>query len=77
MSLKSKTTPWFPWTAKPVREGVYQRKHNVVDKTFYSYWDGKYWGRLAETPKMADYYKHRISMFQNVLPWRGLVEGKP
>ena len=76
MSLKSKTTDWFPSRIKPVREGVYQREHLLIGKTLYAHWDGKYWGRLAETPKMADYYKHRISMYQD-LRWRGLVEEKP
>ena len=77
MSLKSKTTDWFPPRIKPVREGVYQREHERMEKGFaYSNWDGKYWGKLADSPKMAEYNKYRISMFQN-LRWRGLVEEKP
>lgn len=74
MTLKSKTTPWFAWTQKPVRVGVYQREF-LENCLRFSYWDGHRWGRLEMSPFIAETMKHKISALQK-LKWRGLVEEK-
>ena len=74
MTLKSRTTPWFAWTQKPVRVGVYQREFSEHPPCIrFSCWDGHRWGRLEVSPFIAETMKNKISAFQK-LRWRGLTE---
>ena len=72
MTLKSKTTDWFPGTKKPARIGVYQREY-LENCLRFSYWDGHRWGKLEVSPHIAEQNKHSISGYQK-LKWRGLTE---
>ena len=74
MSLKSKTTDWFPGTKTPARIGVYQREFSTQPPCIrFSYWDGYRWGRLEMSPHIAEQNKASISCYQK-LRWRGLTE---
>lgn len=74
MTLRSKTTDWFPHTKKPVRVGVYQREFSMQPPCIrFSYWDGHRWAQLGMSPFIAETMKEKISAFQN-LRWRGLME---
>jgi hypothetical protein len=68
-----KLTPWFSGDQKPVRVGVYERKH-VWEVPVYAYWNGEWWGTGAFRKHRAVHkdYIGRPSMHQN-LPWRGVM----
>lgn len=73
----SKYTPWFPGRAKPVREGVYQRRLNLRSRRgapdiTYSLWrNGEWW--FSEVSPHAAARVRTHSSYQDA-PWRGLAE---
>ena len=70
-----KFTPWFNATQKPVRVGVYQRRHRHFGFYVFSYWTGEYWMFGAETPAAAA-KETKLSVNQlTAFYWRGL--GQP
>lgn len=70
-----KFTPWFNATQKPVRVGVYQRRHRHFGFYVFAYWDGEHWLLGAETPKLAA-KETKLSTYQlKTFYWRGL--GQP
>lgn len=70
MAKKPKLTKWFDGSVKPVRDGVYQRRH-FVGKV-YSLFSNGHWCLNQPTTLQASraYY---FSSRQD-LPWRGLAE---
>lgn len=66
-----KLTPFFGPTVKPVRKGVYQRRHKTLHFMVYSYWDGEQWFLGAKTPHLAE-IEPMLSMNQNKFMWRGI-----
>lgn len=71
-------TPWFDGTVKPEHVGVYERclLPNTEMSFAYSYWNGKWWIGLEDTPEAAVklagscYCNSRIQ----ALDWRGTLE---
>lgn len=68
-----KKTGWFSGDQKPVRRGVYQRKH-LNGEVYYSLWDGMFW-RLPNPDIVAAGGSKIVSCFQ-AFPWRGLAQGE-
>ena len=68
------TTPWYPGEVKPVRVGVYEMLFAEPNIATFSWWDGKQWCCIDDTPAEAAQWVAR-SEYQN-LPWRGLKEPK-
>ena len=78
---KVEVTQWFKYEDVPVRYGVYEvnphilyEKNELDPEAFYSYWDGKKWGWITDSPEGA--YKSRESETGwevGELPWRGLA----
>jgi hypothetical protein len=66
---KPKFTPWFSWSVKPVRVGVYQRL--IWCELKFSKWDGHFWMMVSPTSAHADRHTEP-SLFQDQL-WRGLA----
>ena len=66
-----KYTPWFGPTTKPVRRGVYQRRHKALHFMVYSYWDGEKWFLGCETPQLAE-TETMLSVNQQNFMWRGI-----
>lgn len=65
-----KTTPWYPPSTKPVREGPYQRED--LGGIHFSYWDGR-WHYASGDLDDAIRFKHEDTYTQN-LPWRGVLK---
>lgn len=63
-----KKTPWFNYSVKPVREGVYE----VLCKGRYAYWNGKRWGWMAISIEKADMHRCTTGAVQ-YKDWRGLT----
>ena len=71
---KEKTlTPWFNPEDLPVHIGVYKTS-TFEDKkrTFYSYWNGDFWGFESHNPDRALGFKDSKSGIQSKF-WCGLV----
>lgn len=66
-------TTWFPGNMKPVHVGVYERNHKLSGKALFQFWNGKYFGLLANAPDQAVNGKFRKSWLQKQKPWRGLA----
>jgi hypothetical protein len=67
---KSKKTPWFDGSVKPVRLGVYQRRY--VGGARYARWTGRYW--CLPWRRVATAAQDTAASFFERLPWRGLAE---
>lgn len=68
-------TEWFPANIKPVREGVYETKWDLLGKnTNFQYWDGLYWGCYAGSPEDAYVIRKTRSLARPNPVWRGLNE---
>ena len=63
-------TPWFDYTVKPVRKGVYERLL-PGGSVFFSHWNGEFWGLGVSSPEEARLYRNKPS-FYNHGRWRGL-----
>ena len=61
-------TDWLPATARPVREGVYER---LFPAGPYSCWNGRAWNVDADQPASAA-SQDGLSPYQRV-GWRGLT----
>lgn len=71
---KADLTPWYEPGVRPVRAGVFQRRHTLREyQTAYSFWNGNFWGVLAATVKQAENYRLARSAHQE-LPWRGMLK---
>jgi hypothetical protein len=68
-----KVTQWFAPGIKPVRVGVYERKHKHLLFTLFAYWDGYSWFLGRETPELA-HKETTFSANQKGFFWRGLDE---
>ena len=68
-----KLTPWFGPMTKPVRVGVYQRRHKALHFAVYSYWDGQQWFLGCDTPQLAE-TETMISVNQQNFMWRGVMK---
>jgi len=69
-----KLTPWFNATQKPVRVGVYQRRHRHFGFYVFAYWDGEQWLLGAESPAAAA-KETKLSVNQlTAFYWRGLEQ---
>jgi hypothetical protein len=85
---KSELTQWFRYENVPIRYGVYEVdphngmpediKQRVLQLTerdrFYSFWNGKFWGWVCDTPDEA--YQNRdmeTGWEVGELPWRGIA----
>ena len=68
-----KLTPWFGPMTKPVRVGVYQRRHKALQFSVFSYWDGEQWFLGAKTPDLAE-NEVMLSVNQNHFLWRGVLK---
>lgn len=66
-----KLTPWFSGDLKPVRVGPYPRQ--FVDKEFYSFWNGHFWGFISTSLELA-YENREFHSLHQCLPWRGLLK---
>ena len=69
-------TPWYEYTQKPVRPGVYLTRVFLARSRphpwdGWCYWDGKRWSAAQGTPKGADHYRHTPSNEQ-LREWRGM-----
>ena len=77
--MNPKTTDWISGDAKPVREGLYERKSKTpsesgrgyIDFYFYSFWDCYHEIWRSDTLTSAGY---RGVLYDQNLPWRGLAE---
>lgn len=72
---RSKTTPWFPGSVKPVRKGVYQRTSRIPSANsflVYSFWNGKFW--LLNATYLANATRTSVGSAYQDLPWRGLAQ---
>lgn len=74
-------TQWFRYEDVPVRYGVYEvnpavryPKTEIDPEAFYSYWDGKRWGWITDSPEGAyESREHETGWEVGELPWRGLA----
>ena len=66
-----KKTTWFDGSVKPVRDGVYERKHKRWIR-YSKFYKGS-WRYTNDTVEFAASEKSP-SMWQN-LPWRGITKG--
>jgi hypothetical protein len=69
---KPKLTKWFEESAKPVRDGVYERKRDGVFR-YWLFMDG-YWryGGFINAESCVNPIMYRCALSQE-LPWRGLA----
>lgn len=69
-----KVTKWFNPTQKPVRVGLYQRRHRHFGFVVYAWWDGEAWllGHPTQTPALQEtaISKNQLTAFY----WRGVHE---
>lgn len=72
-------TPWFTSGVKPLpdRPGPYKRflSHRSGSKVAYSNWNGKFFGRLRDTPEAAvlPHAAERQTRYPNI-PWCGRAQ---
>jgi hypothetical protein len=65
-----KLTPWFSYSVKPARPGVYETAYRGI--RWYRKWDGKRWYIGDEIPSLAE--KETMPTRVTEFPWRGLAE---
>jgi hypothetical protein len=74
---KSKKTPWFDGSVKPVRPGVYERRLSRTSQVRFARWIYGAWRSPALTAEQAAAETNQ-SMFQPGgllgFKWRGLAE---
>lgn len=70
-----KFTHWFNATQKPVRVGVYQRRHRHFGFYIFAKWDGSKWMRGASSINEADEETTASISQMAAFYWRGL--GQP
>ena len=63
-------TNWISGDLKPVRDGVYQRKSNHVDRVIYAKFKDGYWFCWNHSPELAS--KSNFIAIDQHLSWRGL-----
>jgi len=60
-------TEWFPPEIKPSRVGVYEtatKQEIALNLSAINHWNGKWWGKMADTPKLAEQYGEKITEWQ-------------
>jgi hypothetical protein len=67
-----KLTEWYPYSTKPVREGVYET--NMSGRLGYSYWTGTRWSNQSLHAVYAERSKAWLSGASQKKNWRGLAE---
>lgn len=67
-----KLTPWFGATTKPVRPGVYQRRHRSFGFIRFSKWDGEQWMRGWSSVAEADEETVASISQMATFYWRGI-----
>jgi hypothetical protein len=71
--VRPRLTPWFPWSVRPVRAGMYRvQDHTMRCGCCWSdaHWDGKEWHSDLFTPGV-----YRTMIFDSQMKrWRGLAE---
>ena len=74
--MQSTTTPWFPSSTTPTRNGLYQVKvlhwQGERHMTWWSYWNGIHWSSPEAVKASAWRSRHQISLLEN-FSWRGLA----
>ena len=68
-----KFTPWFGCSTKPVRPGIYQRRHKTLWFKVYSMWDGEKW-MLGATSIVGAELMTEVSASQSGYFWRGIIK---
>jgi len=74
MTKKTKLTPWYPASTKPVRKGVYQVNASIfVECEWYSYWNGSSFCWLSLDADVAS--AMRLCKTKAVITqWRGVTK---
>jgi len=74
--------PFSPWFFKPRNRPAYPGAYQVYSlgydhiQRWYSYWNGKRWGLIAPSPRVAKEYRHLRTSYV-IDYWRGLAEKPP
>ena len=68
-----KLTPWFGCSTRPIRPGVYERRHKKLWFKVYAKWDGQKWFLGNPSPAVAEEEKV-FSKHQDGYVWRGVMK---
>lgn len=72
--MSAKLTPWFESHVKPYRYGVYEIALGAIyncDDSSYSFWNGRMWGTIRDTPQEARNKYQTSNVRHDQLMWRG------
>lgn len=74
MNKKLKLSPWHDGSVKPVHVGVYEGFDDILEESFFSYWDGKtfneWWCSIERALDNRNFGKNSYPNTK----WRGVLK---